>query len=384
MSLVDFFNARPEPATPLGRYRVLSSSAGARVSPLCLGGMSFGTTMAAAMGGVDEEQSFKILDAYADAGGNFIDTANDYQGGQSETYIGNWMAARNNRDSVFIATKFTNNYRFDIGPDKRVNYSGNHKKSLFLSLDASLLKLQTGYIDLLYVHWWDWTTSIEELMDSLHLLIQQGKVLYLGVSDTPAWVVSAANTYARDHGKTPFSVYQGRWNVMIRDFERDIIPMAHHFGMAIVPWDALGGGKLQTEKQIEAGKMANEGLRPMWGPGQTEVEKKTSKTLEEVSEQVGATSIQQVALAYLIHKARNVFPLIGGRKVEHLHDNIKGLEIQLTDKHIQIIEAVQPFDIGFPVSMVGENPRDTGITPLLLRPVAPFSWQVLGKTIVKG
>ncbi|KAH7022077.1 aryl-alcohol dehydrogenase [Ilyonectria destructans] len=376
MSLSEIFAPAPEPKTPLGRYRVLSSSAGVRVSPLCLGSMSFGTAWAGMMGSVDEQGTFKLLDAFEDAGGNFIDTANDYQNEESEMFLGNWMKARGNRDLMFIATKFTNNYRMrDLGKGKTVNYSGNHKKSLFLSVEASMRKLQTHYIDLLYVHWWDWTTSIEELMDSLHILVEQGKILYLGASDTPAWVVSAANVYARAHGKTPFSVYQGRWNVMVRDFERDIIPMARQFGMALVPWDVLGGGKLQTETQIEARKQAGESLRAMRGPDQTEDERKASKALEEVAEKAGASSIQQVALAYVMHKTRNVFPLIGGRKVEHLHDNIKALDIELSDEQVKHIENAKPFDIGFPMSMIGGDPKETGISPPLLNAIAPLAWK---------
>jgi len=127
---------------------------------------------------------------------------------------------------MVIATKFTTPYRnYDIGPAQKkgapqtVNYSGNHKRSLMMSVRDSMEKLGTDYIDLLYLHWWDHTTSIEEIMDSLHILVEQGKVMYLGISDTPAWIVSAANEYAKARGKTQFSVYQGRWNIMIRDFE---------------------------------------------------------------------------------------------------------------------------------------------------------------------
>lgn len=133
------------------------------------------------------------------------------------------------------------------------------------------------------------------------MLVEQGKVLYLGISDTPAWIVSAANTYAVSHGKTPFSVYQGRWNVMMRDFERDIIPMARHFGMALCPWDVLGGGRLQSSKQIEEKKKAGEGLRTMvGGPEQNEQEKKVSEALEKVAEEHGIESIQSIALAYVM------------------------------------------------------------------------------------
>lgn len=348
----------PEPQTELGRYRVLSSNAGVKVSPLSLGAMSLGKAWGAFTGAVGEEEAFKVLDAFVDAGGNFIDTANNYQDEESETYIGNWSTVRKNRDLLFIATKYTNAFRsHELGPGRSAIYGGNNKKSLFLSVEASLRKLQTTYIDLLYVHWWDWSTSIEELMDSLHILVEQGKVLYLGVSDTPAWVVAAANTYARAHGKTPFSVYQGRWSVLDRDFERDILPMARHFGLALCPWNVMGGGGLKTKKQIEARQSSQEGGR---FKGQSEAARKVSEALEKVAGEHSVDSIQQIALAYVLRKARNVFPLVGFRKVEHLQDSIHALSIRLTDDQVSYIESQNPFDIGFPLNFVGDNPRETG------------------------
>ena len=231
------FDPAPEPPSELGRYRVLSSTAGVRVSPLQLGAMSIGDAWTEIMGSMSKEQSFKLLDAYFEKGGNFIDTANNYQDEQSEKWIGEWMQKRGNRDQIVLATKFTTPYRsYELGPGHTVNYSGNHKRSLHMSVRDSLKKLQTDWIDILYLHWWDWTTSVEEVMDSLHLLVEQGKVLYLGISDTPAYIVSACNTYAKAAHKTPFSIYQGRWNIIVRDMEREVIPMCRHFGMAIAPW----------------------------------------------------------------------------------------------------------------------------------------------------
>lgn len=198
-------------------------------------------------------------------------------------------------------------------------------------------------------------------MDSLHILVESGKVLYLGVSDTPAWIVSAANEYAKARGKTQFTIYQGRWNIMLRDFERDIIPMARHYGMALAPWDVLGGGKFQTKKAMEERKKNNEGLRSIGGSGeQSEQEVKMSEALEKVANEIGDVSITAVALAYVMQKTINVFPIVGGRKVEHLKDNIKALSIHLTDKQIEELESVVPFDPGFPNTMVGFDPKVTG------------------------
>jgi aryl-alcohol dehydrogenase-like predicted oxidoreductase len=381
--MADMFQLAPEPKTELGRYRILSSTAGIRVSPLQLGAMSIGNAWEAFMGSMDKAASFKLLDAFVDAGGNFIDTANNYQDEQSEAWIGEWMAERKNRDLMVIATKFTTPYRsHDLGKGKTVNYSGNHKRSIHMSVRDSLKKLQTDWIDILYLHWWDWTTSIEEIMDSLHILVEQGKVLYLGISDSPAWVVSAANTYARAHGKTPFTIYQGRWNVMLRDMEREIIPMARHFGMAIAPWDVLGGGKFQSKKSIEERKKKSEGLRSMMGStDQTEDEVKMSEALSQVASEHGIESVTAVALAYVMSKAPNVFPLVGGRKVEHLKDNIQALSIKLTDKQIEYLESVKPQQPEFPNNFIGEDVHITGKGGMILAAAAPFAFVRAPKAI---
>ena len=382
--MTDLFAPAPEPESPLGRYRILSSTAGVRVSPLQLGGMSIGDAWSQQMGSMSKKDSFALLDAFYSAGGNFIDTSNNYQNEQSETWIGEWMAERKNRDRIVLATKFTTPYRdYDIGKAVAPNYSGNSKKSLQLSLRDSLRKLQTDYLDILYLHWWDHSTSIPELMDSLHSLVEQGKVLYLGISDTPAWIVSAANEYARAHAKTPFSIYQGRWNVMRRDFERDILPMARHYGMALAPWDVIGGGKFQTLAQVVARKKQGDGLRSFLGSEQTEEEVKVSAALEKVSKELGeGYSISAVALAYVLAKAPRVFPIVGGRKVEHLKDNIKALEIRLSKEQIKALEAATPFDVGFPSNFIGEDPKvDFGRGGGMLAGAAFVDWGQTEKPI---
>lgn len=366
--MASLFAPAPEPPTELGRYRILSSTAGIRVSPLQLGAMSIGSAWNNFMGSMDKEASFKLLDAYYEAGGNFIDTANNYQNEESETWIGEWMASRKNRDQLVLATKFTTDYKsYDLGKGRAPNHCGNHRRSLHMSVRDSLKKLGTDWIDVLYLHWWDHTTSIEEIMDSLHILVEQGKVLYLGISDSPAWVVSAANTYARAHGKTPFSIYQGRWNVLLRDFEREIIPMARHFGMALAPWDVLGSGKFQTKKAIEERKKKGEGLRTMLGTGeQTEEEVRMSEALAKVAEEHGIESVTAIALAYVMAKTPNVFSLVGGRKIEHLHDNIQALKIKLTPQQVEYLESVRPLDPGFPNTFIGPDPKVTGQASFLL------------------
>ena len=236
----------------------------------------------------------------------------------------------------------------------KVNYTGNNAKSLMVSVDASLKKLRTHYIDILYLHWWDWQSSIEEVMDSLHHLVALRKVLYLGVSDTPAWVVSYANAYAKAHGKTPFVIYQGAWNVMDRSFEREIIPMARTLGLALAPWNVLAGGRLRTDAEEEERMASGEKGRQVFGEDwkRNENEKKMSAALEKVAKEVGTKYITAVAIAYVMQKTPYVFPIIGGRKVEHLMANIDALKISLTDEQIQYLESVIPFDLGFPASFI--------------------------------
>ncbi|KAK9249699.1 NADP-dependent oxidoreductase domain-containing protein, partial [Lipomyces tetrasporus] len=142
--------------------------------------MSIGDAWSGFMGSMDKATSFKLLDAYYEAGGNFIDTANNYQNEQSEIWLGEWMSERKNRDQIVIATKFTSEYKgYSLGQGKTPNNCGNHKRSFHMSVRDSLKKF-----DILYLHWWDYTTSIEEIMDGLHILVEPGKVLYLGISDT--------------------------------------------------------------------------------------------------------------------------------------------------------------------------------------------------------
>ena len=220
-------------------------------------------------------------------------------------------------------------------------------------------------------------------MDSLHILVEQGKVLYLGISDSPAWVVAAANTYAKQAHKTTFSVYQGQWNVMKRDMEYEIIPMAQHFGMAICPWDVAGGGKFKTKRMIEEMKKGGEGLRSMLGPEQTEDEAKVSEALDKVAQEHSGASITAIAIAYVMQKTRYVFPLIGGRKVEHLIENIKALNIHLTDQQIEYLESVVPSHVPFPMVHFGGDPHETG-KHIVVASTAQVAWQQNGKPIGHG
>ncbi|KAI1324233.1 aldo/keto reductase [Xylariaceae sp. FL0255] len=328
----------PTPKSPLGRYRLLSPNAAVRVSPICLGAMNFGDAWKADLGPCDKEQSFKMLDFFYEQGGNFIDTSNNYQLGESETWVGEWLASRGVRDQMVIATKYTTNYRAQHSSENTINFQGNGTKSLHLSVAASLKKLQTDYIDLLYLHWWDFSATIPEVMQSLNALVTSGKVLYLGVSDTPAWVVSKANEYARNHGLRQFSVYQGRWSAGSRDFEREIIPMCREERMGILPWGALGEGKFKSEEQRKTAARTSV-------PTETDI--KISQILEKIAKRKNSI-ITSIAQAYVMHKAPYVFPILGGRKIEHLKANIEALTLSLDEEDMKEIEGAVPFELGFP------------------------------------
>ncbi|KAF8968933.1 NADP-dependent oxidoreductase domain-containing protein [Flammula alnicola] len=289
------------------------------------------------MGSMDKESSFKLLNVYFDNGGNFIDTANNYQDETSEGFIGEWVEKRGIRDQLFIATKFTSSFKLrNNSVEQKVLFVGNSTKALHISVEASLKKLRTSYIDLLYLHWWDWDTSVEEVMKALHTLILQGKVLYLGVSDTPAWVVAKANQYARDHALTPFVIYQG---------------------MALAPFRVLAGGKIRTDEEEEQRRQTGEKGRTVFKPEweRNDQEKAVCKALEKVAAETGAKHINAVAIAYLMHKAPYVFPIIGGRKVEHLLANIEALEVSLNDEQMKYLDSIVPLDPGFPNSMIGDG-----------------------------
>ncbi|KAJ8489739.1 hypothetical protein ONZ45_g13463 [Pleurotus djamor] len=349
----------PTPPSYLGRYRKLSARAGLQVSPIQLGGMNIGDAWSSqGMGAMDKESSFKLLDAFFELGGNSIDTASNYQDETSEMFIGEWAETRGIRDQLVIATKYTTPWKgHDEAYKIKINAAGNSLKNLHVSVEASLKKLRTSYIDILYVHCWDFSSSVEEVMDGLHNLVSQGKVLYLGISDAPAWVVSKANMYARFTGKTPFVIYQGMWNIITRDFERDIIPMAREEGMALAPFGVLASGKLRTDEEekrrLDSGEKGRSMYLGDWKRSQVEID--ASRALEKVAKEVGAESITAVAIAYVMHKAPYVFPIVGGRKVEQLKANIEALSISLSDEQIKYLESVVPFDLGFPGNIFGNG-----------------------------
>ena len=243
-----------------------------------------------------------------------------------------------------------------------------------IRVDRSLQKLQTSYIDLFYVHWWDYTVSIPELMHNLNDLVVAGKVVYLGISDTPAWIVAKANQYARDHGLRQFSVYQGMWNAAMRDFEREIIPLCRDEGMAMCPYGVLNQGRLQTEAGFKEREKHNPGRKFI---PTSEHDKKVSRVLEDVASAKGV-DLLHVALAYVMHKAPYVFPIVGGRKVDHIKGSIAGLTVSLTDEEIQRIESAYPFDYGFPHTFLSGSMFDHSTPKMADGPGDVWLTKVLG------
>lgn len=274
-----------------------------------------------------------------------------YRDGETEEWLGEWLQARNNRDQLVIASKYTNSYRPKFTNEIQANYGGNGSKSMKLSLENTLKRLGTTYLDLFYLHIWDYTTSIPELMHSLNDLVVAGKVLYLGISDTPAWIVSKANQYARGHGLRQFSVYQGMWNAAMRDFEREIIPMAMDEGMALAPYGVLNQGRFQTRQGFEEREKNNSEGRNMIPIAK--VDKQVSAVLEDLAvKRGGDVTLLNIALAYVMQKTPYVFPIIGGRKVEHLLGNLKGFELVLTDDEMHQIDCAYEFRHGFPTDFL--------------------------------
>lgn len=288
-----------------------------------------------------------------------------YRDGESETWVGEWMAARGNRDELVLATKFTNPYTPPRDGHVRANYVGNGTKSMKLSLEASLKRLGTTYIDLFYLHIWDYTVTIPELMHSLNDLVVSGRVLYLGISDTPAWIVAKANQYARDHGLRQFAVYQGMWSAALRDVEREILPMATHEGMAVCPYGALNQGRFQTKEGFEKREKDNSQGRNFIQT--SALDKQVSAVLERLANQRNdGTELLNIALAYVLQKTPYVFPIIGGRKVEHLTSNIKALDVILTAEEIEAIEGAYDFDHGFPTSFLNKHLFDPEIKSIMV------------------
>lgn len=319
------------------KYRLMGSS-GLRVSELALGAMTFGTKD----WGVEKEESRRVYERFREVGGNFVDTANIYSGGRSEEFLGEFLAE--DRDRVVLATKFT-------GPTRRrdVNAVGNSRKNMMDSVHASLRRLGTEYIDLYWVHARDFATPLDEVMRGLDDLVRQGKVLYVGVSDTPAWEVARANTLAELRGWSRFVGLQIRYSLLDRAVERDLLPMAKALDLTITPWDTLGSGVLTGKYNRDAGAQGRAAIR-----GQVkERDLGIAAEVVKVAEEIGRTPAQ-VALRWVLGGPGVIVPLVGARTREQLDDNLGCLEFELEPAQRQRLDEVSRIELGFPHDFLRE------------------------------
>jgi aryl-alcohol dehydrogenase-like predicted oxidoreductase len=313
------------------RYKLFGKS-GLRVSEFALGTMTFGVDWG---WGADKETSRQIFETFAAAGGNFIDTANRYTNGTAEKFVGEFIAS--DRERFVLSTKYTLSTR-----SNDPNASGNQRKNMVQAIEASLRRLKTEYIDLYWVHAWDFMTPVEEVMRGLDDLVRSGKVLYVGISDTPAWVVAQANTLAELRGWSRFVGLQIRYSLVDRAAERDLLPMARAFDLAVTPWNVLGAGIL-TGKYNQPGA---QGRAANWNEIPAE-QLKIAETVIDVAAEVGCTPAQ-AALSWVRQQPGVMIPLIGSTKVAQLQDNLESLKVTLSAAHLARLGAVSAIDLGFP------------------------------------
>lgn len=330
----------------LDDYRLLGRS-GLRVSPLCLGAMTFGVGPGA-WGSTDEEAA-QIIDSYIDKGGNFIDTADFYgQMGGSERLLGKLLGDR--RERVVISTK----YSLTTRPGDP-NASGNSRRNMVRSVEDSLRRLDTDYIDLLYLHMWDFRTPVDEVLRAFDDLVRAGKILYIGLSDTPAWQASRMQAIAELRGWSQFCALQIQYSLTERTVEREMIPMAREMGMGVCPWSPLGGGVL-TGKYTRADLTATAELGSRKGINAatgriSERALDIADVVAAIAKETGCTPAQ-VALAWTMVDKAVAAPVLGVRTPAQLEDNIGALAVDLTADHLARLDAVSGVEPVFPMDVL--------------------------------
>ncbi|HBL30877.1 MAG TPA: aldo/keto reductase [Acidobacteria bacterium] len=315
------------------KYKLLGRS-GLRVSELCLGTMTFGEDTGH---GADRAECERLFAAFRAAGGNFFDTANFYAGGRSEEILG--ALVRPVRQEVVLATKYS---LYDRPGDP--NSGGNHRKNLVQSVEGSLRRLQTDYLDLLYLHAWDFTTPVDEVMRSLDDLVRAGKLLYLGISNTPAWIISGANMLAEVRGWTPFVGMQVEYNLLQRTADRDLLPMARALDLAVTAWGPLAGGALSGKyalPQPESGRLVMK-------PGTPRLNRRSrsiTRRVVQIAERLGCRPVH-VALNWL--RGRGLIPVFGARTAAQLRENLQCLEVRLAAGDVRRLDRATEVELGFP------------------------------------
>ena len=312
------------------RYTLLGNS-GLRVSELALGTMTFGTDWG---WGASESESAKQFELFAEAGGTLIDTANKYTNGSAESILGELLAA--DRDHFVVGTKYSLNMR-----DGDLNAGGNHRKSLVQALEGSLRRLRTDHVDILWLHAWDYLTPPEEVIRALDDQVRQGKVLYLGVSDTPAWVVAQMQTLAAARGLTPFAGLQIEYSLIQREVERELIPMARGLGLGVLAWGPLGAGVLSGKYAKPAAQDSQRRLAEV-DPGRLAI----ARAVADVADGLGLSS-SVVALAWL-RAHSGVIPILGARTAQQLADNLTCLDVDLPSEALARLDQASHVALGFP------------------------------------
>jgi aryl-alcohol dehydrogenase-like predicted oxidoreductase len=332
------------------QYRLLGNS-GLRVSEAALGTMTFGEEWG---WGSPRDEARKVYDAFRKAGGNFIDTANFYTNGTSESFLGEFI--KDHRQTVVLATKYSN-----AAPGTDPNAAGNQRKNMMQSVEASLKRLHTDYIDLYWVHIWDQITPVEEVMRGLDDLVRAGKVLYVGISDAPAWWIAQANTLAHLRGWSPFIGLQIEYNLIERTVERELVPMAKALNLGLTAWSPLARGmltgKYHGHGSSEQGRMNNDTMKGLM-PEKQRTERIVA-AIKTVSDETGR-SMAQIALAWLRYRPVPVIPIIGARKLSQLQDNLASLELTLSADQLRTLDEASRIELGFPYSIYAlESARST-------------------------
>lgn len=325
------------------KYKLLGRS-GLRVSELCLGCATFGTNWGTI--GSDKQESGRIFDTFVEAGGNYIDTSNKYQESQSEEFLGTFI--QHDRDRLVVGSKYSLFDGFADGNDP--NGCGNHRKNMIRSVEGSLKRLKTDYIDLLWIHIYDYTTPIDEILRGLDDLVRQGKIHYVGASNFPSWWISKANTMADFHGQSPFVATQLEYSIVERSCEPEFLPMAHEMDIALVAWSALAGG-MATGKYNRANSQADELRRLVdevdpaknhYWHAMTVRNLKIMDEVVKIADEIGRPC-GQVSLRWLMQQKVVTIPVFSARTAEQAKEDLGACDFTLTDDQMRrLTEASMP------------------------------------------
>ena len=312
-------------------FRTLGRS-GLVVSPLALGTMTFGTER----WGSDDAVSEAVFNAYVDAGGNFVDTAEAYADGRSEEMLAGFIGKRGLRDKVVLATKFSFS-----AEDGNPNAAGNGRKNMVRALEGSLKRLGTDYVDLYWMHIWDTVTPVEEVLQSLGDLQRAGKIRYFGLSDVPAWYAVKMSTLASAHTVPGPVALQMEYSLTARDIEREHLPAARECGLAMLPWSPLAGGFLAGKYERGSAGATGEGRLSGTNPfGDTKFTDRNWRILDALKSVAAEMDRPpaQVALAWAVAQPGITSTIVGASRPEQLQDNLAALDVQFTPEQLEALD----------------------------------------------